>query len=742
MIQIKTSRISVVTITFVLISFFFFCADDNITNNNQTTAGKATVKAVITDNSSSNPIQGAYVTIYNTIRGVAVDNATTDNQGISHFVVNADTSYYLTVTASGYNPHPYPGNPNDTFDVTQNDTTVQTIKLREISKPTVVKVFVYNDSTNAAIENASVTIFEDSTETEIAKGTTNGSGFCYLTVETGYSYYLNVSMDGHLPYPRPGSIPVPFQVGGTNDTTAQNVGLSKINTPAEVKVVVTDDSTNNPIENAAITIFNYSNNQVAGTGLTNSLGEYVFDVEGGFDYYVKVSAGSYHPYPLLYQNAEVFNVAANASVVYNVSLTKLSPHAIVVVSVMEDSTAIPINKADVVIYSSNTGLSHSRDMTDSEGQCVFFVEPNLPYSLRVSAQEYMPSPPFNGNAIPFQVGDSGSIKYRNFALKKDSLAIDAGTIDGYILSATGVPIAGALIIAINQDNSRTVCGISGPDGYYILYNVPPGTYDIEVHTQGYYQTTSVTSITVTTGNTTSNVGVTLTAVTGAGLEGRITFLASQNSLIDITLVHPESHIGIPGLNTIMVDGNNYTIDSIPPGTYIPWASYQNDGYVMDPDWIRKFGLPTLTFNEGDSTIQELNFSVTNAVTIISPTNHPDTLIPVYIQNTVPTFKWEAYSSTQEYIVGVYNSYGELIWGGYDTSNNVLHPNLGTIDTVVFNFDSSATEPIKWGRTYRWKVWADKGGDDGVQQLISASEDLMGLFTLSERREEWTGYKKR
>jgi len=183
----------------------------------------------------------------------------------------------------------------------------------------------------------------------------------------------------------------------------------------------------------------------------------------------------------------------------------------------------------------------------------------------------------------------------------------------------------------------------------------------------------------------------------------------------------------------MAGNQTYFLDSIPPGTYIPWASYFNDGYVMDPDWIRKFGMPMMTFVLGDST-KTLNFSVTDAVPIISPTNHPDTLVPCYILTTTPIFKWEIYPSTQEYIVGVYNSYGDLIWGGYDSSNNVLHPQLDSkTDSVVFNFDSSATEPLKWFHSYRWRVWADKDASPGVQQLISSSEDWLGMFMIGEKK---------
>lgn len=409
--------------------------------------------------------------------------------------------------------------------------------------------------------------------------------------------------------------------------------------------------------------------------------------------------------------------------------------ATVRVIVLEDSTNIPIQNADVVIYNSNTNQGITRQFTDSTGNCYLYVQPDLPYYLKVAAQNYKSSPPPNGVPISFQAGGSGSNTIRNVVLKKDILAVNCGTISGVVKSTTGECVPGCLVIAVRETDSITVSGFSGPDGFYILFNVPEGTYEVQCFLAGWYQSTAVTSVEVISQNVTSDVNVELTANTGSPLSGRITFLASQNSIVDITLAHPISYEPIPGLDTVMQSTSNYILNGIPPGTYIPWASYRNDGYVMDPDWIQKFGLPVLTFALGDSA-KTLDFSITDAIPIISPTNHKDTLVPVMIFTEIPTFVWESYPSTQEYIIAVYNSYGDLVWGGYDSNDNVLHAKIDAHTTsVVFNFDNSAKEPIYGGGSYRWKVWADKDAADGVQQLISSSEDLLGLFHLPATREE-------
>lgn len=780
MVAIDKSRIILFTLCYFVVTFILFCSNDNISDPGPSEPKKGIVKTTVSDDSTGNPIEGAAVIVNNAVTGTSAATGTTDSLGECFLDVNADTSCFLNVTASGYRPHPLPGTSPDTFQVNENDTVEQTIALTRLDTPAVVKAVITDSSDNTPIENASVVIYEAGTTQPFASGSSDSLGVCFLDVEGGLSYYLEVSASGYLPYPltgvtadtfhvvekdttvrsiklikldtsavvkavitnlitndpvenatvviyeastnaeitseltdnsgicflkvgsifsyylrvsasgyypnpMPGETPAVFQVTA-DDTTVRAMKLKELGAPADVKVIVLDDSTTNPIENADVTIFVASNNQNVGSDSTDNLGLCFFTVEGNDYYHLRVRADGYFPYPLPFVRPDTFYVVENDTTVRTVELKRKCLQAMVIVQVTEDSTYIPIKDADVILFNSNTNQGVVRELTDVEGKCALFVEPNIAYYLNVSAQGYRSSPPPNGAAVPFEVGDTGSTNYQFIELKKDSMAVNCGTISGNIKSTTNDIVQGCLAIAIRQGDSITSSGFSGPDGVYILYNVPEGTYDMEAHLEGWYQTNPVIDIQVTAGTITPDVDIEIAAVQGGSLQGRITFLASQNSVCDITLTHPVSHGAIPGLNTFMLGNQTYFLDSIPPGTYIPWASYKNDGYVMDPDRIQKFGLPITTFLLGDST-KTLNFCVTDAIPIISPTNHPDTLIPVMIFTTTPTFIWEIYPSSHEYIVGVYNTYGELIWGGYDTSANVLHPFLDSkTDTVVFNFD--------------------------------------------------------
>jgi hypothetical protein len=126
----------------------------------------------------------------------------------------------------------------------------------------------------------------------------------------------------------------------------------------------------------------------------------------------------------------------------------------------------------------------------------------------------------------------------------------------------------------------------------------------------------------------------------------------------------------------------------------------------------------------------LDFSVTDAITIISPTNSPESIIPALADSVVPTFKWDAYPQTKEYIIEVRDINGNLIWGGFTETGEIRHSQIPKEwNSVEFNFDGSASSQLQPGNIYQWRLYTDDDATSGVQTLLSASEDLMGLFFI-------------
>ena len=394
--------------------------------------------------------------------------------------------------------------------------------------------------------------------------------------------------------------------------------------------------------------------------------------------------------------------------------------------IFDSSDSGAISNANVVVYDAETNAPVTRDLTDENGYYNFEVEIGA-YYLKIAAQGYIPSPPKGGAPIPFQVDANRDTLFKDLYLTIDPAAANTGSISGMVQNTSSIGMTGFLIVSTNTAGTQIVSGSSGPDGYYVLYNLEPGLYTIKCLHAGYKQSTPL-QVTVTADMAVTDADITAENTRGASLSGQITFLASPNSTVDITLIDIESREAIPGLSTYNNNNNAYSLDSVPPGTFLTWATYQNDGYVMDPDWIRKSGLPTLTVTETTGSVTK-DFSVTDAIPLISPTNSSDSIYARAISTTAPTFNWGEYPQSKEYILEVRDKNGKRIWGGFDATT-ILHQQIPKENrSVVFDFDGSATEQLQPGEIYQWKVYADADAAPNIQGLISSSEDLMGLFKI-------------
>jgi hypothetical protein len=381
-----------------------------------------------------------------------------------------------------------------------------------------------------------------------------------------------------------------------------------------------------------------------------------------------------------------------------------------------------IVNANVVLYNADNNEAILRKSSDSSGECIFECEPGN-YFIRIAAQDYKPSPPQNNTPVPFAVAIGETIT-REFYLEQLDVQ-QPGHISGNISPV----INNVLIIAEETDGSR-YSTVTGPDGYFVLFNLPFGNYSLYAY-KAEFEADTVNLAVLTSNSPTASITVTLKQIAGAILKGKVTFLASQNSVVDISLIDSSTFSAIPGLSTFSdTSGLDYEIHKIPSGTFFAWASFMNDGYVMDPDWIFKNpGVLNVTFTEGDTV--DLNFSVTGAITINSPTNPPDSIYSVTADSSIPTFDWNDYPSAKEYIIEVRKMNGTIIWGGFNADGTINHQQIDaqTSNSVLFNFDGTASETLQTGEIYQWKVYADDSKDAGVQTLISASEDLMGIFVI-------------
>jgi hypothetical protein len=412
----------------------------------------------------------------------------------------------------------------------------------------------------------------------------------------------------------------------------------------------------------------------------------------------------------------VFTLSSLHSCSDNSSDSQPSPTG--VEGVVSDTEGSPVADAVILLYDARSNSPLTRVVTGADGSWSIEIDSGS-YYVRVQAQGFDPLPISGTAPLVFSINQA-EMTQRDVILQAAPDAENTGSLSG---SVSGLEdLSGILIVA--SDGESAYSGTTGPDGYYDLFNVPPGTYTLEAYTAGARLSNDV-SVDVSSGNSASGETLQLEEAQNPSIFGSISFLASENSVVDITLIHPLSHEAIPGLLTQNeATGQTYTLSDVPPGNYIVWASYANDGYVMDPDRIAKFGLPLVEVADEDL---EMNFDITGAIEILSPGNSQNNLIPDTIHTANPVFSWNKYASTKEYIIEVSNTRGEIIWGGYQDSI-IQHASIGAQkEEIEFNFDGSASGSIQSGELYRWKLYADSDDEENIQGLISSSEEQRGLF---------------
>ena len=398
-----------------------------------------------------------------------------------------------------------------------------------------------------------------------------------------------------------------------------------------------------------------------------------------------------------------------------------APPTIIQIIVKSAADSSAIAGANVVLYNANTGESVSRTFSGNDGIAKFESVIAGNFYVRISAQGFNEIPQGSVSPVPFSVPTGQTFSQTYYM---DLLQGTFGKIEGTVTPN----LSGFLIVATSSGMNAEYHTYSGPDGYFVLFNVPYQSYEVDAIKSG-YQSTNQPQVTLSSGSPSASVQINVIQITGSTLTGKVTFLASQNAIVDVSLLDKISHSVVNGLATMIDTSRNYVIHNIPAGEYVAWASYENDGYVMDPDWIFKNpGALNVSFTTDSSKVRD--FSVTDAITIISPTNPSSEIIPALADSVVPTFNWNAYPSTKEYIIEVKDINGDLVWGGFTASGEIRHSQIPKEwNSVKFNFDGSALVPLQSGNIYQWRIYSDDDATPNVQTLLSASEDLMGLFIV-------------
>lgn len=346
------------------------------------------------------------------------------------------------------------------------------------------------------------------------------------------------------------------------------------------------------------------------------------------------------------------------------------------------------------------------------------------WSLIASAPAYLPYPSPITTSIPVtqpaQTAYSQKLSspQTEIGLRKMSNPDASGSA---IRGTLGVPVGGALVVAECQ---TPPCPHAYTDhqGNFTIFNVVAGNYEVVAYKKGLYlEPKSVTMA------STDVTGVTLAASTFAGgtVTGSVNIVNAPGGAMTSIVLIPESTFhetlvhGVvgPGLRAPEppaapnVDGA-YSITGVPAGDYVVLAAFENDGLVRDPDpTISGTQIVHFTISAAAPTAEIDAFKVTEALEIVSPGASE----PEAIGQGAPTFRWKDDSSEDEYVLKVYDMFGDLVWE---------HSMEGVSTGADVSLMYAGTQALVPGMYYQWKVTSLK-----KDAPISTTEDLLGVFFI-------------
>jgi hypothetical protein len=263
--------------------------------------------------------------------------------------------------------------------------------------------------------------------------------------------------------------------------------------------------------------------------------------------------------------------------------------------------------------------------------------------------------------------------------------------------------------------------IAANDGDYQIFNLEAGHYVVQAYSLGHVYTAGEADVAATA----VDLDLALSADLPGSIAGSVSIVdgggASATSVVAFieSTFDPSTGRGTPppGLRAPQTGVPNvtgaFTLDGVPPGNYVVVAAFENDGLVRDPDHcISGTADVHLAVTPGAVTTAPTTFKVTGALAVMSP--GAELAEPV---TGSPTFTWADDSSEDQYLVELYDAFGQPVW------SKTIPGVSGAVPSTAY--DGSA---LVSGMYYQWRVTSSKlSGGGGAACELSRSEDLRGVF---------------
>jgi len=421
------------------------------------------IEVNVTDSSTSDPIEGAYVTCINRTSGLIIDTGFSDSYGFYNitglttgdwFDVEVSKLTYTSVTKSSYIEW---NGDHDSLDYSMDQFPFDS---------GYIEVRVYNASSGDYVSNATVKCMNMTSGLHIDTGCTNTEGFYNITgLTAGDAFQVNVSKLGEFYEQSQQSL-----INWNGDDDYLNFYLSEIPLDAGyVELDILDLNTGLPISNALVECYYQSNGSLHSLGYTSFDGEYRFEnLEVGW-YDIEVNKVGYYS-----QTQSTYINWAGDDDYLTFNLQGLPPHSgYIEVTVNDIDSMTPIQSAEVVCRS-NDGEFFKSGYTDASG---FYNITGLSVGIwEVEVLKFGYEPISKSETINW----NGDDDYLTFNLQSNPL--DSGFLEIKVLDEySNDPIDGALVKCWNESSGSLInLGYTDGLGIYNITGLYPGSYKVEV----------------------------------------------------------------------------------------------------------------------------------------------------------------------------------------------------------------------------------------------------------------------
>ena len=348
-------------------------------------------------------------------------------------------------------------------------------------------------------------------------------------------------------------------------------------------------------------------------------------------------------------------------------------------------------------------------------------------TLRADAKGYASYPGTVRQPLPLDLttatGSNGGFVYTS-ALTTIGLQADAAAGAGEIHGKVAVPEDHAGVLVVAELNGKGYSAVAASDGDYAILDLPAGHYAVTGYAVGHVYTPAETDVsnndvaldlalaTDMPGSATGSVQI---VDPGSGTATSIVlFVESTYDAATGRGVEPPN-LRAPGPGVAPNITGAFQLDGVPPGKYVAVGAFENDGLVRDPDHcIAGTADIHITVTAGQALAISQGFKITGAIPVVGP---GATTVET-VTSAMPTFSWAADPSADQYVVDVFDSFGQKI--------STKTVSAGASPSLTYGGDPALLS----GAYYQFRVTSlAKQGSSTSECELSRTEDLRGVFIV-------------